>query len=39
MIQVKESLEYFSRLLEKTLGIKSSAELFRKAKKNDYSVQ
>lgn len=38
MIQVKESLEYFSRLIEKTLMIESTAELFRKAKKNDFSV-
>lgn len=38
MIQVKESLFYLSNLLETTYGIKSSPEMFRKAKKNDYSV-
>ena len=38
MIQVKESLIYLCNILETTYGIQSSPEIFRKAKKNDYSV-
>jgi hypothetical protein len=38
MIQVKESLFYLCDLLDTSFGIKTSPEIFRKAKKNDYST-